>query len=146
VGNTFRDNSYDDDGYRFHDVFHFAYAAVLGWSPVVRAILSSKRRSTPQIDEIEDGGRAIAIEEAIAAFVFDNARKFAFFENIETVDYSMLKIIKSLTAGLEVRARASLEWEKAILDGFKIWRRIQKNRGGILSADLSKGTISLVSK
>ena len=41
------DNAYDPDGYRFHDVFHFAYAAVLGWSPITRALLRRKRKSRP---------------------------------------------------------------------------------------------------
>ena len=29
IGNQITDNAYQDDGYRFHDVFHFSYAAVL---------------------------------------------------------------------------------------------------------------------
>jgi hypothetical protein len=31
-GAELTDNAYDPDGYRFHDVFHFAYASVLGWA------------------------------------------------------------------------------------------------------------------
>ena len=46
-GDALTDNNYGDDGYRFHDVFHFAYAAVLGWSPVSRGLLDCKRRSNP---------------------------------------------------------------------------------------------------
>ena len=42
----------------FHDVFHLAYAAVLGWSPTTRALLKIKRKSRPEIDENEDGARA----------------------------------------------------------------------------------------
>ncbi len=30
IGNDLTDNSYSNDGYRFHDVFHLSYAAVLG--------------------------------------------------------------------------------------------------------------------
>jgi hypothetical protein len=52
------------------DVFHLAYAAVLGWSPVTRKLLDRKRRSNPQVDLAEDGGRAIVIEEGIAAMAF----------------------------------------------------------------------------
>ena len=37
-GQELTDNAYDPDGYRFHDVFHFAYAAVLGWSPITRIL------------------------------------------------------------------------------------------------------------
>ena len=39
IGNQLTDNAELDDGYRFHDVFHLAYAAVLRWSPVTRANL-----------------------------------------------------------------------------------------------------------
>ena len=46
-GAELTDNAYDPDGYRFHDVFHFAYAAVLGWSPITRALLRRKRKSQP---------------------------------------------------------------------------------------------------
>src|SRR3989304_6151141 len=30
IGDPLTDNTYDDDGYRFHDIFHFGYLAVLG--------------------------------------------------------------------------------------------------------------------
>ena len=50
------DNAYDPDGYRFHDIFHLAYAAVLDWSPVTRSLLQRKRKSDPRVDEVEDGG------------------------------------------------------------------------------------------
>ena len=57
AGDELTDNSYFSDGYRFHDVFHLAYAAVLGWSPVTRRMLRKKRKSQPLLDEVEDGGR-----------------------------------------------------------------------------------------
>jgi NTP pyrophosphatase (non-canonical NTP hydrolase) len=38
IGDRLTDNHDPADHYRFHDVFHFAYAAVLGWSPVTRAL------------------------------------------------------------------------------------------------------------
>ena len=42
LGNDLMDNAYEDDGYRFHDVFHLACAAVLGWSPVLRALYEAE--------------------------------------------------------------------------------------------------------
>jgi len=33
IGDPLTDNIADPDGYRFHDVFHFAYSAILHWSP-----------------------------------------------------------------------------------------------------------------
>ena len=56
-GDPLRDNAYNSDYYRFHDVFHLSYAVTLGWSPVVRRLMKRKRKSTPDIDEVEDGGR-----------------------------------------------------------------------------------------
>src|SRR5690606_39045194 len=102
IGDDLTDNAYDDDGYRFHDVFHLAYAAKLGWSPVTRKILKCKRRSMSQVDEVEDGGRATVIEEAISAFVYDYARKHDYLDGVKKLDYELLKTIKSLTSDLEV--------------------------------------------
>jgi len=70
IGDELTDNAYKDDGYRFHDVFHSAYVAILGWSPVIRKLLKRKRKRKPRVDEVEDGGRAGVIDEAISAIVF----------------------------------------------------------------------------
>ena len=37
IGDRLTDNAMTADDYRFHDVFHFAYVAVLSWSPVIRS-------------------------------------------------------------------------------------------------------------
>jgi hypothetical protein len=144
VGDVLQDNSYQDDGYRFHDVFHLAHAAILGWSPVVRKILACKRKANPEVDAVEDGGRARVVEEGIAAFVFDYARKNNFLAGVTTVDYSLLKIIKSLTSGLEVSVRSTHEWEIAILEGYKAWRAIRASRGGTIRIDLIDRSIAAV--
>ena len=54
IGNPLTDNILDPDGYRFHDVFHFAHAAVLHWSPTFRALIKHKRKSDTVIDEAQD--------------------------------------------------------------------------------------------
>ncbi|MCK9910146.1 hypothetical protein MXD81_13460, partial [Microbacteriaceae bacterium K1510] len=90
-GADLTDNAYTPDGYGFHDVIHFAHAAVLGWSPVLRKLLECKRKDDEKVDEVEDGGRAGAIEEGLAAVVFDYARRHQFFEGITMVDYELLK-------------------------------------------------------
>jgi NTP pyrophosphatase (non-canonical NTP hydrolase) len=86
-GSTLSDNAYLDDGYRFHDVFHMTCAAILGWSPVFRALRHKKRKSDPVVDEVEDGGRAIVIDEALAAVVFTYATKHNFLEGIKALDW-----------------------------------------------------------
>src|SRR5690606_31533809 len=71
LGDALSDNAREDDGYRYHDVFHLAYAAVLGWSPVTRALLKCKRKSSHKVDEVEDGARAAIVEEAVSILVFN---------------------------------------------------------------------------
>lgn len=136
IGDPLTDNSYEDDGYRFHDVFHLAYAAVLGWSPVSRRILRRKRKSDARVDEVEDGGRAQVIEEGVAALTFDYARKHNFLSGVTSLDYHLLKTIKSVTAHLEVSECSFGDWERAILNGFEVWRSLAENRGGTVSVDL----------
>ena len=143
VGDDLRDNRYEDDGYRFHDVFHLAYASILGWSPVLRALLKRKRKSDPAVDEVEDGGRAQVIEEGIAAMVFSYAERQYFLEGTHGVSFEVLRTIKDMTAHLEVSCRAEGEWERAILEGFRIWRQVRALGEGRLEANLELGTIEL---
>jgi len=112
LGNELTDNAYEDDGYRFHDVFHFAYAAVLGWSPVARAIIRHKRKSDPKVDEVEDGGRAAVIEEAVVALAFDYAKTHSFLKDVRTLDYTLLTILNLCTHGRKRSFKDSLSGEK----------------------------------
>src|SRR5206468_12617620 len=82
VGDPLTDNAWQDDGYRFHDVFHLAHMAVLGWSPIMRSLLKRKRKSKPDVDEVEDGARAKVVEEAIAAIGCDYARKHDYLNGV----------------------------------------------------------------
>lgn len=79
LGDRLTDNHIPEDDYRFHDVFHLAHAAVLGWSPTTRALLKIKRKSKPAIDENEDGARANLIEEGLTTWIFETAKRHNFF-------------------------------------------------------------------
>jgi NTP pyrophosphatase (non-canonical NTP hydrolase) len=138
VGDDLTDNSNDPDGYRFHDVFHLGYVAVLGWSPVIRKLLRKKRKSVPHIDEVQDGGRAQVLDEGVAALVFDYAREHRWLEGVQDLDYSLLRTIRGVTSLLEVRERSLGEWERAILLGFKVWREVVSAGGGKILVDQGK--------
>lgn len=142
IGSPLGDNAYDPDGYRFHDVFHLAYAATLGWSPNLRAFLKRKRKSQPLLDEVEDGGRARILEEAIVALTFDYARDHSFLAGIDQIDYGLLKTIKSMVGHLEVAHCSLSAWETAIFKGFEIWRQMFANRGGLIHIDIDQGIIT----
>lgn len=146
IGDSLTDNSYEEDGYRYHDCFHFAYAAVLGWSPVTRSILRKKRKSNSKVDEVEDGARAAILEEAITAFVYSHAKNHEFFKDIDVLDYELLKTVKGLIAGLEVKICTLTEWQKAILEGYKIFNSLVKNNGGEISLNLVNREIKYLGK
>ncbi|WP_375768785.1 pyrophosphatase [Archangium gephyra] len=137
IGDRITDNIADPDGYRYHDIFHFAYAVYLGWSPVLRSLLRSKRKSDRLADENQDGARAAIIEEAISAIVFSRAKRVGFFEKLQQVDYDLLKSIQEFTKGYEVAVVPVWQWEEAILEGFRAFRQLKELKGGRVTLHLN---------
>jgi NTP pyrophosphatase (non-canonical NTP hydrolase) len=141
IGDPLTDNIRDPDGYRFHDVFHLTHAAILHWSPVFRALIKQKRKSKPKIDEAQDGGRAIVVEEGLTAWVFSRAKELGFFENQKRVSFDLLKTVEQFVAGYEVDQCPLSLWEIAILDGYRVFREVRKHNGGIIIGNRTKRTI-----
>ena len=147
AGNPITDNAYEEDGYRFHDAMHLALVATFGWSPVMRKVWKPhplKRKSQPKIDDVEDGGRAQVIEEAIVAAAYVYAVDHDFMEGKQNVDWDLLRHIRRLTANVEVRDRTTWEWDRALTQGFQAWRELRKHEGGRVVGDLNAGTIIFV--
>jgi len=140
-GAQIRDNHYEDDYYRYHDIFHFSYVTVLGWSPTSRGLMHRKRRSNEAVNEIEDGGRAIVIDEAISALVFEHAKNHNYYENVTTLDEKLLQTIRLLTGHLEVKTASLKEWEQAILTGFAAWRKMRDAKQGRVICNLHEKTM-----
>lgn len=142
-GDELTDNAFEDDGYRLHDVFHLAFLTKLGWSPVMRSkgLFNCKRKSVSEVDEIQDGGRAAVIDEAIAALIFTEAKKNSFFEGVNSVEYNLIRTIKDLTSHLEVGRCSGKQWEEAILCAFTIWRQLKNYQEGTIIGDLIKRTL-----
>jgi hypothetical protein len=123
-------------------VFHIAYATVLRWSPITRRILNCKRKRNESVDEIEDGGRAGVIEEAVAALVFEYAKERNFLKDANEVDYDILRTIKQLTEPYEVRRCSTGDWQIAVLDGYRVWRQVKDAGGGQVICDAIKRTMA----
>ena len=141
IGDRLTDNKAEEDDYRFHDVFHLAYAAVLGWSPVIRALFKVKRKSKPRADETQDGARATLVEEGISTWIFSHASKLNYFESISSLDYPLLKTVEAQVNGYEVDSCPLWLWEKAILDGYAVFRCLRSARRGLVVADLNDRAI-----
>lgn len=142
LGDKLTDNALTDDGYRFHDVFHLAYATVLGWSPVTRSLMKRKRKSNGDVDESEDGGRAIVVEEGLAAFAFAYATRHDYLEGIHRLDPQFLDSMALMTSGLEVGARTQADLEQAVFEGFAAFRQLRDNDGGFVDFDADAGTLT----
>jgi hypothetical protein len=147
IGDPLTDNRLEQDDYRFHDVFHLAYVAHLGWSPVIRGLLKLKRKSRSAVDENEDGARAMIIEEGIATWIFNHARdKGEFFKDVKEgkLEYGLLKQVQSMVAGYEVDKCPLWQWERAILDGFQVFRKLRQDRCGTVKVNMNDRTIKYV--
>lgn len=142
IGDPLTDNIAGSDGYRFHDVFHFANAAVMHWSPTFRALLKRKRKSVPEVDEAQDSGRAIVVEEGLSAFVFSHAKMLNFFDGQTSVSFDLLKTVRQFVDGYEVASCPLKLWEDAILQGYEVFRLVRDHQGGIIRGDRSQRRIS----
>ena len=137
VGDRLTDNAAEPDDYRFHDVFHYAYVAVLGWSPVIRSLLRLKRKSVPRLDEVEDGARAILIEEGVTTWLFGQAQQLNLFADVKPggLPLDMLKHVRQFVAGYESADCPLWLWEDAILQGYAAFRFLRQHRRGRVIID-----------
>lgn len=142
IGDALGDNHKDNDDYKYHDVFHLAFASILHWSPTFRALIKHKRKSDPKIDETEDSGRAIVIEEGLSAWLFSKHKidKIDLTKK-ENITYDMLKTIREFVNGYEVHDCPLQLWERAITQGYTAFADLSKYKGGIIECDLEKRCI-----
>lgn len=145
IGDRLTDNIEQPDDYRFHDAFHYAYAAVLNWSPVTRALFRLKRKSQVRVDDGQDGARAILIEEGVATYVFGEAKNLEFFDGQKPGDlgFTFLKSVRQFVRGYESENCPLWLWEEAILAGNRAFRYLREHRRGRLILDLDARTLEV---
>ncbi|MFV0225862.1 nucleotide pyrophosphohydrolase [Empedobacter falsenii] len=135
IGDTIDDNSYNNDGYRYHDIFHLTFAALLEWSPCTRSMMRRKRKSDIDIDRVEDGARAAITEECISLMIFSRAKNKNFFQNINDIDADLLLTIKEMTEPFEVSIKSPEDWRNAIFEAYKMFSLLIENKGGSIFFD-----------
>ncbi len=148
LGDSLTNNNVEDDGYRFHDAFHIGIMAKLGWSPVMRSMLRVKRRGNPQIDEVEDGARAIIFEESLFDFLGMSEVKdgSSIEEDIDLLfaSLSVQKFMRSRTIDKIVPKHDVIE--EALLEGAKLFHQVRQNLGGIVIANLDNASVIYMPK
>ena len=136
MGDDLDDNSAIEDGYRYHDIIHLAHATVLGWSPVLRALMGAQRKSVGNKDRTEDGARAKAIEEGLAAFVFNYLEPYDFATDY--IDWNLLKHVRRTVSGLEVSNQPVMAWRNTYEQAFQVFVQLRDRGGGLVKCDLDK--------
>ena len=142
LGDPLDDNVAIEDGYRYHDIIHLAHATVLGWSPVLRALIGAKRKDVGDCDRVQDGARAIAIEEGLAAFVFSYFEQFDF--KPDAFSWELFKHVQRTVRVLEVASQPLIAWRSAYTQAFEIFPRLCKAKGGVVECDLDTRELRLI--
>lgn len=142
LGDDLTDNSRRVDDYRFHDAIHLGFLAVMGWSANMRALLALKRRSKPEVDENEDGARAIFAEEGLAAVLAKRSLALQGFRSEQAVDDDSIEMIATVLEDLEVSQMPSWLWRRAIAKGFTAMRQLADGHGGFLDVNLDTRTLT----
>jgi NTP pyrophosphatase (non-canonical NTP hydrolase) len=130
IGDPLTDNTYEDDGYRYHDIFHYGYLAVLGWSPVLRKLLKRKRKSKAETDENEDGARSQITEEMVSLFIYGHALDHDLLKYSKSVDSGIIKKVQGFVANTEANQCSGKQWEQAILASYGLFNKLRTNNGG----------------
>lgn len=136
IGDDIDDNASTDDGYRYHDIIHLAHMTVLGWSPVLRALMGAKRKHIGDCDRVEDGARAIAVEESLVAFVFNYLSRYDF--DPRAISWDLVRYIRWIVRGLEVRSQPVAAWRSVYTQAFSIFSHLRKHHGGTVECDLDR--------
>ena len=131
IGNDLDDNTLRNDGYRYHDVIHLGHATVLGWSPVLRALIGAKRRDIKDYDRVQDGARAVAIEESLVAFIFNYFESHGFVD--KELSWEIFKYLCTTVRGLEVENQPISAWRHAYAQAFNIFTVLRDQGGGIVA-------------
>ena len=139
LGDPLNDNSQLDDGYRYHDVFHLAHVTVLGWSPVLRALMGAKRKQADGVlDRTQDGARAIALEEGLVAFAFRALESDGFLAKSGRMDWDLVNHIRRTVRGTEVEDQPPIAWQRTYKSACEVFLQLTSQRGGTVICDLDK--------
>jgi len=130
LGDPLTDNSRIPNDYRYHDVFHLGHIAFLGWSPVIRHLMKLKRKSDSITLDAEDRGRPQVAEEAITLIIYNYAKGNKMLKASDRIDTELLNTIKQLVVDLEVSRVSSYQWERTIIESYKVFHLVLENRGG----------------
>ena len=120
------------DGYRWYQVFCLAFAAVLGWSPILRDALGVKRRSNRTVEKGQDGVRAQMIEEYVIALAM---AEDGWIGGTAPMSDALLSEIQDAVAHLEAGQFSQHDWHHALDAARRTWRMLALYGDGVVEFD-----------
>lgn len=151
LGDDLTDNAYEEDGYRFHDVMHLANTACLRWSPVMRKLLKSKRKSCHTVDEVEDGARAEIVEELVVKAIHSEGKRLLpsdqrsagrLFPEMGHITFGLIKMVREYAKGMEVESSQEWQWRRAIFEGYRVYQGLREEGQGSVTVNMADGSLS----
>ena len=113
-----------------------------GWSPITRWLLNRKRKSRPEVDEVEDGAARRRRRRRSRCSCSATRRNTTGWKATRASARRCCGRFDWMANGLEASRCTSGEWEDAIIQGFAAWRFIHKHQGGVARSDLDRRTIT----
>ena len=92
-------------------------------------------------DAVED--RARALEEGLAAFVFNFLEPDDFDAAEDLLTWDLVKHVRRTVRGLEVEDQPPVAWKDAYRQAFSCFRALRDARGGIVEVDLDAQTVAV---
>lgn len=130
LGDPLNDNAREPNNYRYHDVFHLGHIAFLGWSPVLRHLMQLKHKTDLIALNAEDRGRPQVVEEAVTLIVYNYAKGNKMLKDTDRIDTELLRTIQQIVSGLEVARVTANQWEKTIIESYRVFHQVLEKRGG----------------
>lgn len=78
----------------------------------------------------------------MSAWIFSQAKDLDFFRDQDQVSFDLLKGVQNFVKGYEVEKCPLRLWERAILEGYEVFRQVKKNKGGTVIGNRKDRTIS----
>jgi hypothetical protein len=82
------------------------------------------------------------VEEGLTAWLFSRAKFLNYFEGQSRVSLGVLKVIQDYVAGYEVEQCPLKLWERAILQGYAVFRQIRAAQGGYVVGNRNTRTVT----
>jgi len=129
-GDALNDNAWQEDFYRYHDVFHFGLYALQGYSAVVRHFMDKVSSAREQ-----------KLEECLAIIAFNDAQHRGFYRQ-QTPSRHLYKFWRDETMDTLLAPPAYKQWAQNLKQIYGIWQQLADHRGGIVDVDPDKKILS----